>query len=108
MLTRRIPYLGLLACLVTTTALGWQPALLGKAFIEQETEADAPGEEPGEEESKCDTGIPVRRRGTVLVPPVAELLQIERRESNRSFTQPIASCAAVCGNHNGFGGPLRL
>jgi hypothetical protein len=108
MLTRRVAHLGLLACLVATTALGLQPALLRSAFIESETEADGPGEEPGEEESKSDTGIPVRRRGTVLFPPM-ELLSLERRESNRSIMLPVpSSLAAVSGNRNGYGGPLRL
>ncbi|MBC7854260.1 MAG: hypothetical protein IAF94_12575 [Pirellulaceae bacterium] len=110
MLTRRAAYLGLLACLVTTTALGMQPQLLGSTFVEPESEADSPKEEPGEKkEVNSDSRIHVRRRGTVFVPTM-DLLPALLGDSYRPLKTPLrASCrAAPCGNHNGYGGPLRL
>lgn len=109
MLIFRVAYLGLLACLMMTTALGLQPKRLGNAFVEQETEADAPTEESGEEEVECESGIPARRRSTALstvelFPPVV------LRDSPRSRKTPLPSSAPAVplAGRNGFGGPLRL
>jgi hypothetical protein len=109
MLTRRDLYFGLLACLVAITALGIQPMRSGSALAGPNRETDAPTEEPGEEDVKPDSGIPVRRRGTVLI-PTFEILPERLDEFGRSTQSPIflSTRAAVRDAHNGFGGPLRL
>jgi hypothetical protein len=109
MLTRRVLYFGLLACLVALTALGIQPIQSGSALAESNREADVPGEEPGEEEVKPDGGIPFRRRSTILSPTI-EALPERLEEFDRFSKTPIllSTCAAVCDARNGFGGPLRL
>ncbi|MGI8978930.1 MAG: hypothetical protein ACR2FY_06875 [Pirellulaceae bacterium] len=109
MLTRRAAYLGLLACLVTTTALGMQPQRLGSALVELESGADSPIEEPAEKEVKSDSGIPVRRRGTLLVPTM-DASPALLWDSAPPVTAPLRASVgnSPCGNRNGYGGPLRL
>ena len=109
MLTRRVVYLGLLICLVTTTALGMHPKRMGSVLLEQEIEADDAMEESGEEEVEADAGFLVRRRGTALIFGV-EVQPLDLRVPPRSLgSSVLVSChARPFAEHNGFGGPLRL
>ena len=109
MLTRRIAYLGLLACLVTATALGVQPGRTGSLFVEQESESDAPAEESSEKEIESECGFPVRRRNAALVLAI-KALPVEVDQPPRSVKVPPSfSCpGAPQSARNGFGGPLRL
>ena len=109
MLTRRAAYLGLIVCLATTTVLGMQPQLIGIALVEPESGTDSPTEEPGGEKVKSDSGIPLRRRGTVLVLTV-EVLPVKRSDPHRSVSSSlfVSTHTAVLRDRNGFGGPLRL
>ncbi|MBC7854674.1 MAG: hypothetical protein IAF94_14675 [Pirellulaceae bacterium] len=109
MLSCRAAYLGLLACLVTTTALGMQPHLLGSALVEPESEADSSHEEPGEKEVNSDSRIHVRRRGTIVVPTMNALPSLPGDPNPPVKTLlRVSSRAAAHGKRNGYGGPLRL
>lgn len=104
----RFLHLGLLACVVVTTALGTQPKSLVSAQSEQETEADSPTEESGEEEVESTNGVPCCRRGTLewSVEDFGESPHKLPRQSPR--TRSLVISPRRFADHNGFGGNMRL
>jgi hypothetical protein len=109
MLTRRLAYLGLLLCLVATTALGVQPKRAESTFVEQEAEADAPAGESGEEEIEGESGILLFRRRTALDITLTVMTGApsESPRSEDVCELPTRHQLGLA-SRNGFGGPLRL
>jgi hypothetical protein len=106
----RFLYLGLLTCVVATTALGMQPKWLVSVPGEQETETDSPTEESGEEEIESTSGLPICRRNTVPAAAIKDFGGTTLRvpQSSPKTREPVISPRRRYAEHNGFGGNMRL
>ena len=106
----RFLYLGLLTCVISTTALGMQPKWLVSASGEQETETDAPTEESGEEEIESTSGLPICRRNTVQAAAIKDSggTTLGIPQNSPRMCEQVVSPGRRCAQHNGFGGNMRL
>ena len=106
----RFLYLGLVTCVVSTTALAMQPKCLASAPFEQESETDSPTEESGEEEIESTSGLPTCRRNTIPAAAIKEsggkTLRVPQNSPQTREHAVSPSCHRA--QHNGFGGNLRL